>query len=72
MKALAISKAKTKKQPKANIKPVVAIVGTKAIPIAEHKASTTHLITYNILSSFVYLFNLFIYPIYIYASIIFN
>jgi hypothetical protein len=55
MKALAISKAKTKKQPKAKTKPVVAIVGTKAIPIAEHKASRTHLIIYNILSSlFVY------------------
>ena len=51
MKALAISKAKTKKQPKANTKPVVAIVGTKAIPIAEHKASSTHLTIYNILFS---------------------
>tara|TARA_R100000808_G_scaffold23181_1_gene51187 strand:+ start:895 stop:1059 length:165 start_codon:yes stop_codon:yes gene_type:complete len=49
MKDLAISTAKTKKQPKAKIKPVVAIVGTKAIPIAEHKASNTHLIIYNIL-----------------------
>ena len=50
MKALAISRAKTKKQPKANINPVVAIVGTKAIPITEHKASRTHLMIYNIVS----------------------
>jgi len=42
-----MSKAKTKKQPKANIKPVVAIVGIKATPKAEHIASKTHLIIYN-------------------------
>ena len=48
-KFLAISKAKTKKQPKAKTNPVVGIVGIKAMPIAEHKASITHLIIYNIL-----------------------
>ncbi len=44
-----MSKAKTKKQPKANIKPVVAIVGIRAIPKAEQIASKTHFITYNII-----------------------
>ena len=47
MNCLAMSKAKTKKQPKAKIKPVVAIVGIKAIPKAEHIANKTHLIIYN-------------------------
>ena len=45
-----MSKAKTKKQPKANIKPVVAIVGIKAIPKPEQIASKPHLITYNIIN----------------------
>ena len=49
MNFLAISKAKTKKQPKAKIKPVVAIVGIRAIPKAEQIANKTHLITYNII-----------------------
>ena len=49
MNCLAMSKAKTKKQPKANIKPVVAIVGIRAIPKAEQIANKTHLITYNII-----------------------
>lgn len=42
-----MSKAKTKKQPKANTKPVVAIVGIRAIPKAEQIANKTHLIIYN-------------------------
>ena len=42
-----MSKAKTKKQPKAKIKPVVAIVGIRAIPKAEQIANKTHLIIYN-------------------------
>tara|TARA_R100000152_G_C6767729_1_gene193014 strand:- start:1308 stop:1469 length:162 start_codon:yes stop_codon:yes gene_type:complete len=44
IKFLAISKARTKKQPKAKINPVVGIVKVKAMPIAEHKANKTHLI----------------------------
>ena len=54
-----MSKAKTKKQPKANIKPVVAIVGIKAIPKAEQIANKTHLIIYNILSSHFSCFNIY-------------
>ena len=46
-----MSKANTKKQPKAKIKPVVDIVGIKAIPKAEQIANKTHLITYNIIYS---------------------
>ena len=48
-----MSKANTKKQPKAKIKPVVAIVGIKAIPKAEQIANKTHLITYNIIYPFI-------------------
>ena len=54
-----MSKAKTKKQPKANIKPVVAIVGIKAIPKAEQIASKTHLITYNIIIPSFSFFNIY-------------
>ena len=48
-------KAKTKKQPNDKTNPVVGIVGIKAIPIAEHMASSTHCITYNILLSFLFI-----------------
>ncbi len=54
-----MSKAKTKKQPKAKIKPVVAIVGIKAIPKAEQIASKTHLIIYNIIIPSFSCFNIY-------------
>tara|TARA_B100001113_G_C20524423_1_gene368879 strand:+ start:174 stop:374 length:201 start_codon:yes stop_codon:yes gene_type:complete len=38
---LAISKAKIRKQPIATIKPVAGYIGIKAIPKAEHNASST-------------------------------
>ena len=60
------------KQPKVKIKPNDCCPGSVAsitMPITEHIKSNTHLVIINIDSifytPFVYLFNLFIYPIYI-------